>query len=155
MTARTISALIFAFILSSCSSVYDLRATLIDGKIAFVPENTDRWGNPDPDCFYSISVSIVDGPPAKPKEGESDGLVGNGVFWNKTFAVTSCDNSFPITYGAELRGPPFRKDYETQVEAKPLLPGFTYEVSASSKGSAYGGGKFRLTEQGTVENLPL
>ena len=153
MTARTITALILAFILSSCSTAYDLKAILVDGAVAFVPEDTDIWGNPDPDCFYSISVSIVDGPAATPAAGESVGMVKNGTYWNKTFAVTSCDNPFPVTYGAKLRGPPFRKNYEYEVEAKPLLPGFTYEVSASSNGSAYGGGKFRLTKQGTVENL--
>lgn len=155
MTARTLVALLLVFILNSCSSAYNLRAVIIDGEVAFVPQDTDKWGNPDPDCFYSISVSIADGPAAKPGESEDESLVGNGVYWNKTFAVTSCENSFPITYGAKLRGPSFQTDYVYEVEAKPLLLGYTYEVRASSNGSAYGEGKFRLTEQGTVENLPL
>ena len=81
-------------------------------------------------------------------------MVGNGVYWYRSFAVTSCDNPFPITYGSELQGPPFREDDQDEVEAKPLLPGFTYEVTAASNGSEYGGGMFRLAEDGLVENLP-
>ena len=69
------------------------------------------------------------------------------------FAVTSCENSFPVIYGMKLRGAPFRQNYEYEVKAKPLLLGFTYEVLAAS-GSAYGEGRFRLTKQGVVENLP-
>ena len=147
-------ALIFAFMLSGCSFQYDLRAISVDGEVAFVPENEDFWGNPSPDCFYSISVSIIDGPPATPAAGDSVGMVGNGVYWYRSFAVTSCDNPFPITYGSELQGPPFREDDQDEVEAKPLLPGFTYEVTAASNGSEYGGGMFRLAEDGLVENLP-
>ena len=154
MNAKLTATLILALALTGCSSVYDLRATIIDGEVAFVPEDKDIWGNPDPDCFYSISVSLLDGPPATPAAGDSVGMVENGVYWNITFAVTSCDNPFPVTYGAKLQGPPFRENDQYSVEAKPLLRGFTYEVSASSNGSEYGGRRFRLTEQGTVENLP-
>ena len=155
MKARIISALILATILSGCSSQYDLRAINVDGEVAFVPEDKDIWGNPSPDCFYSISVSIIDGPPATPASGDSVGMVGNGVYWHRSFAVTSCDNSFPITYGEELQGPPFHEDGQDEVGAKPLLPGFTYEVTAASNGSEYGGGTFRLAEDGTVESLAM
>ena len=154
MNAKSTAALILALALTGCSSVYDLRATIIDGEVAFVPEDKDIWGNPEPDCFYSISVSILDGPPPTPAAGDSVGMVENGVYWNKTFAVTSCDSPFPVTYGAKLQGPPFSENDQYSVEAKPLLRGFTYEVNASSNGSEYGGRRFRLTEQGTVENLP-
>lgn len=126
----------------------------MNGEVAFIPEDDDMWGNPNPDCFYSISVSIVDGPSAVPEVGDRAGMVENGVYWRKSFAVTSCENAFPVTYGAKLQGPPFRENNQYEVEAKPLLPGFTYQVSAASEGSAYGGGKFRLNEQGAVENLP-
>lgn len=154
MKASMIPALILASMLSGCSSQYDLRAISVDGEVAFVPEDEDFWGNPSPDCFYSIYVSIVDGPPATPEAGDSVGMVENGVYWHRSNAVTSCDNPFPITYGAELQGPPFREDGQDEVEAKPLLPGFTYEVTAASNGSEYGGGMFRLAEDGSVENLP-
>lgn len=151
--AKTICALISATMLSGCSSTYDLRAFSLNEEIAFVPEDEDIWGKPAPECFYSIYVSIVDGPSATPAAGDSLGMVQNGVYWHQSFAVTSCDNPFPITYGADLQGPSFREGDQHEVEAKPLLPGFTYEVSASSNGSEYGGGMFRLAEDGSVGNL--
>lgn len=155
MNAKTTIALIAVLMLGSCSSSYHLRTIITNGEVTFIPDNHDMWGNPNPDCFYSISVSIVDGPPAVPGSGDSTGMVQNGVYWRKDFVVTTCENAFPVTYGAKLQGPPFRENNQSQVEAKPLLPGYTYEVSAASEGSAYGGGKFKLTEQGTVENLPI
>lgn len=154
MTPKAIAPLILALVLGSCSSAHDLRAIVIDGKVAFVPEDKDIWGNPDPDCFYSISVSIIDGPPATPAARDSVGMVKNGVYWHRTFAVTSCDNAFPVIYGARLHGPPFRENEQSEVQAKPLRRGFTYEVSAASNGSEYGGRKFRLTNEAAVENLP-
>ena len=39
------------------------------------------------------------------------------------------------------------------VEAKPLRKGFVYEVEATSSGSGYGGGSFRIGGDGRVENL--
>ena len=144
---------IFA-LLGSCSTSYELHAFVLNGRIAFAPVDKDIWGNPDPDCFYSISVSIVDGPSAKKGPGESEGLIKHGTYWNKTFAVTSCENLFPAIYGQDLRGPPFRENYQYEVAAKPLVPGYVYQVTASSNGSAYGGGKFKLTKDGMVENLP-
>jgi hypothetical protein len=40
------------------------------------------------------------------------------------------------------------------VKAKPLRIGVVYEVTTSSEGSAYGGGKFTITEQRKVLDLP-
>jgi hypothetical protein len=154
MNLKAIAPLILTLVLGSCSSAYDLRAIIIDGQVAFVPEDEDVWGNPNPDCLYSISVSIVDGPPAIPAAGDSVCMVKNGTYWKRTFAVTSCDNAFPVIYGAKLKGPPFREKYPFEVQAKPLLRGFTYEVSTSSNGSEYGGRRFKLTTEGAVENLP-
>jgi len=153
MTARTIIALALAFMLNSCSYIYHLRATIIDGQIVFFPKNTDIWGKPKPHCFYSITVSILDGRAATPLPGDDLGMVLNGVYWSKIFANTSCHNRFPVIYGSKLEGPPLFENTEDGVEAKPLLLGHTYEVTTSSDGSS-GGVKFRLTEHGTVENLP-
>jgi hypothetical protein len=152
MAYKATAALFLPLALSGCSSTYDVRALVLDGKVAFVPTDTDIWG--DPDCIYSISVSAVDGPSAKPEEGDSIGMVEHGVYWNESFAVTSCDNPFPVVYGEELIGPPFRENYEYVVKAKPLRIGVVYEVTTASNGSAYGGGKFMITEQRRVVNLP-
>ncbi len=153
MTYKTTAALFLTLALSGCSSTYDLRAVVLDGKVAFVPTETDIWG--EPDCIYSISVSAVDGPPAMPGDGDSIGMVEHGVYWNESFAVTSCDNPFPVVYCETLGGPPFRENYEYVVKPKPLRIGVVYEVTTASNGSAYGGGTFMITEQRRVVNLPL
>ncbi|MET4132550.1 hypothetical protein ABIE62_001685 [Porphyrobacter sp. MBR-155] len=152
MLYRTTAALILILALSGCSSVYDVRAVVIDGKVAFVPTDTDIWG--EPDCIYSISVSAADGPSTNPEEGDSLGMVENGMYWHESFAVTSCENPFPVVYGEPLKGPPFRENDEYAVKAKPLRVGVVYEVTTVSEGSASGVGKFMVTEQRRVVNLP-
>lgn len=108
--------------LAGCSSLYDIHAVVIAGKLAFVPAETNVWG--EPDCIYSISVSAVSGPAAIPTKADDARMVANGVYWNKTIAVTSfCENPFPVLYGAKLKGPPSREDQEYNVEAKPLRIG--------------------------------
>ena len=153
MFYRTVAAVFLTFALSGCSSVYDLRAVVIDGKVAFEPTDTDIWGKPD--CIYAIWVSAVDGPPATPEEGDSIGMVEHGTYWHTGFAVTSCENPFPIIYGERLKGPPTQKNDGYVVKAKPLRIGVVYEVTTASDGSASGGGKFMITEQRTVVNLPM
>ena len=147
-------AIALATSLGSCSSVYDITAKIIDGKVAFFA-NTDFFGNPD--CVRSIAVEATDGPPAKAGPGDDEASVQRGVYWLKTFASPSCENTFPVRYGAELTGPPFiyADGKGKSVEPKPLLRGVTYNVSAESSGSAYGGGRFRISKDGQVQNLPL
>ena len=152
MIYKTTVALFLTLALSGCSSTYDLHAVVLDGRVAFEPTETDIWG--EPDCIYSISVSAVDGASAKPGGGDSIGMVEHGVYWNESFAVTSCENPFPIIYGETLAGPPFRENYEYVVKPKPLRIGVVYEVTTASNGSAYGSGKFMITEQRRVVNLP-
>ncbi|WP_235522881.1 hypothetical protein [Novosphingobium sp. Leaf2] len=137
---------------SGCSSVYDIRAKIIDGRLAFVAK-TDFFGNPD--CVRGISVATDDGPAASPEAGDDVSAVRRGVYWEQTFSSPSCDNPFPVVYGARLSGPLFKyADGQTKsVKAKPLVKGITYSVSAQSSGSAYGGGKFRITPEGKVINL--
>ena len=153
MRLRLLAALAVVAALNGCSSSYDLRAVAIGGKLAFVPAETDLWG--EPDCIYSISVSAEDGR-AAPRATKADDarMVANGVYWKKTFEVTSCENPFPVFYGAKLKGPPFSEDQGYNVEAKPLRRGVVYEVKTSSEGSAYGGGKFVITDERKIVNLP-
>jgi hypothetical protein len=104
------------------------------------------------------SVSVViddDGPRATPAPGDDKALVLNGsVYWEQTFAVDGCLNPFPVVYGAPLKGVPF--DYgggrTSSVAAKPLRPGFVYEITSSS-GAGYGTGWFRIDRTGRIENL--
>lgn len=127
---------------------------VIGGKLAFVA-GTNFFGNPD--CVRSISVTSLDGPPATSVPGDDVTAVKRGVYWQQIFAVTSCENPYPVEYGEQLSGPLFVfADGETRsVEAKPLVRGVTYEVTAESSGSAYGGGKFRITDDGRVINLSV
>ncbi len=74
MHGRAIATFLLAFALNGCSSTYDIRAVVLNGKLAFVPTTTDIWGKPD--CIYFISVSAVNGPPAMPTKGGSASMVG-------------------------------------------------------------------------------
>lgn len=154
MIGRTITLCLLTLALSGCSSTYDLRAIMLDGKLAFTPDDTDIWGNPDPDCLRSIEVTIVDGPPATTEEGDDIRAVERGTYWAATFKSISCENPFPVHYGSNLKGESFFEEGVSDVSAKPLVFGYSYTISASSSGSAYGDGKFRITENGAVENLP-
>ena len=142
--ARYLALIFLAWLLGSCSYVYELRATVIEGTIALVPVEEDFWGNPDPECFYSIKVV---------KLGET--LSQEDIVWQDEKEYGSCDNPFPVKYGSELLG-----EYEgclsgvcEQVEAKPLITGGIYEVEATSAASGYGGGRFRYEADGSVTNL--
>lgn len=149
---RLVGIIALAATVSGCSSVYDIRATIIGGDLAFVAD-TDLLGNPK--CIGNIAVEVDDGPPATPVPGDDAQSVRRGVYWEQNFASPSCDNPFPIKYGSMLSGPPFiYPDGKTvSVHAKPLARGQTYIVSTLSSGSAYGEGRFRITDEGHVVNL--
>ncbi len=152
MLLRTLIALPLIAALAGCSSAYDVRAVVIGGKLAFVPAKTGISG--EPDCIYSVSVSTVDRSGAAATKADDAPTVLNGIYWDMTFAVTSCENPFPVFYGAKLKGPPFGDVEGYKVEAKPLRIGAVYQVSTASEGSAYGGGEFLITEERKVVNLP-
>ena len=152
MLLRTV-AVWLVLLLTGCSSTYDIRAVVIGGKLAFVPASTNIWGNPD--CIYSISVREVEPRPSRSEVGGSSNEAANATYWDKSFAFTSCENPFPIFYASKLKGPPWRDLERYAVEAKPLRVGVTYEVTTSSEGSAYGSGRFQITEERKVVNLPL
>ena len=136
-----------------CSSSYHIRATVIDGTLAFVADS-DMFGNPG--CIRSILVESEEGTPAQPAPGDDVEDVHRGVYWKQTFASPSCENTFPVKYGAKLSGPVFiySDGKPSVVEAKALTRGVAYNVSAESSGSAYGGGKFRISDDGHIINLP-
>jgi|SRR5690348_16674482 hypothetical protein len=152
---RLITLSVALVALASCSYVYKLRAVAVGGRLAFV---VDPSSHRRPKCVRSVSVVIDDdGPRATPAPGDDKALVLNGgVYWEQTVAVDECPNPFPVVYGAALKGVPF--DYgdgrTSSVAAKPLRPGFVYEVDTSSRGSGYGTGWFRIRMDGRIENLP-
>lgn len=133
-------ALAAILVLVSCSYVYDLRAVMIEGRLAF-----DVDGSPD--CFESISITgFDDGSP-----GPADS--GDAWVWRERFA--DCANLFPVFYGQTLKGGSPAVEYvHTRVAAKQLKVGVIYDVTTSSRGGGYGSGRFRLMADGGVENLP-
>ena len=77
MLRRTLIALALFATLGSCSSAYDVRAVIIGGGLAFVPAETDMWG--EPDCIYSIRVSAADGPGPVASAADDARMVANGI----------------------------------------------------------------------------
>lgn len=127
MTPRQLAPLI-ALALGSCSYTYDVRAVMIDGRLAFV---ADRSWLGQPDCFRSIEVRSR----AEPSR----------ALWRQAAPASSCPFDFPVFYGDRLIA---------DVLVEPLRAGTIYEVASMSRGSGYGRGRFRLTGDRRVENLP-
>ncbi|MCJ2182050.1 hypothetical protein MTR62_04935 [Novosphingobium sp. 1949] len=151
---RLVLAALVMSALGSCSFVYDLRAVVQDGHLAFVPEGS--WLT-RPDCLYAISVEAVDRAVARAEPGDDAADVARGVFWAQFMESQPCRTGFPVRYGQALEGKPFVFDGgpgSARVAAKPLQPGVLYYVFALSPGSGSGGGYFRLDGRGGVENVP-
>lgn len=156
MRIQNAIAALAALSLSGCSYICDLKVIVLNGKIAFIVDpDSKRQAN----CITSIHVQATNGETARaaldPRDDEK--LVRNGVFWWKDFDTRDCPNRFPIRYGQQLEGRPFvYSDGSTiGVEAKPLIVGVIYDVDTGGSGSGYGGGRFRIREDRTVENLSL
>jgi hypothetical protein len=153
--SKPVALCVVALALSSCSYGYELRAVVINGRLAFV---VDPSSSRKPDCVRGVTVSLDDqGPIAEPEKGDDVGLVRNGgAYWWDIRDVGSCFNDFPVFYGAPLMGNPF--DYgdghSGYVKAKKLRVGVIYAVNAQSSGSGYGTGWFRITPRLTVESWP-
>lgn len=134
--------------LTGCSYVYDLRAVVLDGRLAFV---VDPSSERDATCVRSIRVSAESGSPAAPREGSDSQLVKNLVVWSGDTAAPECSNRFPILYGQPLAGRPV---LQPGVAAMPLRVETIYNVETTGSGSGYGSGRFRIRRNRTVENLP-
>jgi len=150
--ARISMGALLLLTLGSCSYAYSLEAVVIDGRLAFV---VAPWSERSASCINGIEVEIGDGgPTAKPAPGDDARLVNGDVYWWEFLAVDSCPNPFPIFYGQPLRGAPFiyEDGKPSTVAAKPLVIGHVYSVSTTGSGSGAGGGWFRITADGRVEN---
>lgn len=148
-------ALIIAsvFLLGGCSYTYDILATMVDGRLTFIVDPASR-SKPSA-CLTTIIVSAQDREHRVEAEpGDNNGLVNAGVVWWNSVGY-ECETRFPVTYGVPLAGEPRTPEQvEREVAAKQLTPGVIYEVMASAGATGYGGGRFRLTGNGTVENIP-
>ncbi|UNK78760.1 hypothetical protein MNQ96_14565 [Sphingopyxis granuli] len=140
---------LIAFALGSCSYVYDLKAVMINGRVAFV---VDPGSARQPDCVRSIYVEAGYGEPkVGPVKGDNAKLVVNGgVYWWDFRETASCDNPFPIFYGDELKGE--LSEVVGYVAPKPLLVDVMYVAGTESRGSGYGTARFKIRADGKIEN---
>ena len=148
-----VAAIASVLLLSGCSYAYEILATMIDGRLTFIVD--PRSQTKPSSCLTTIIVSAQDRQRrVEANPGDDAGLVNAGVVWWNSVGY-DCQTRFPVTYGVPLAGEP-RSPEEApyEVEAKRLTPGVIYEVAATAGATGYGGGRFRLTGNGTVENLP-
>ncbi|WP_372707757.1 hypothetical protein [Brevundimonas sp.] len=125
---------------------------MIDGRLTFIVDPNSR--SKPSSCLTTIIVSAKD-PERRVEAGPGDnlGLVDAGIVWWNSVGH-DCETRFPVAYGVPLAGGPRTpEEVEREVAAKELTLGVVYEVVANA-GIGYGGGRFRLTADGGVENLP-
>ena len=137
-----------ALLLQSCSSSYHLLATVIGGRLAFVPAES-RY-----ECISINSVTAM-GPRAPDpaidaiedmtKRYEAIGRVREA--WSADGVSFSCEAHYPIFYGAALPNMP------VLVPPKKLRVGVPYSVGVMGPNGESGGGCFRMTTEGRAENI--
>lgn len=139
---KLVAAIALATALQGCSYGYDVIATVVDGRLAFVSANDDFT------CIANIFVTAEDGTRAAAAPQDEVGLVANGgAFWWTDAPVIDCTMNFPVFYGS------FPGELRHDVLPKPLKVGAVYAVSTEGEG-ANGNGCFRITPERRVENLP-
>lgn len=114
MRRTSFAWLSLALILAGCSYHYDLRAVVLNGKIAFVPRDEKSTG-----CISDFNVTT--------ETGE--------VVWELDagrYLPPPCVNRFPIVYGSVPQG------MVEKVPAKPLRAGMLYKVEGWD-GDTYSG----------------
>ena len=146
-SARSLLLLPLLSLVGSCSYAYDLKAVIIDGRLAFI---VDPSSDNEADCIDGIAVDAASGEPyAEPATGDDRGLVLNGgVYW-WDFTDT-CETPFPVFYGDKLKGSP--QSGMGYVAPKPLKRGVFYNVTTTGSGSGSGGAWFKILPSGRVEN---
>ena len=128
--------------IQGCSYGYDVMATVIGGRLAFVSAD-DAYT-----CLANVRVNAVNGTTATPEPGDHEGLVLNGgAFWETDGPISDCVSDFPVFYGVVPPGA------NQLVAPKRLQVGVIYSVNTEGHG-AYGFGCFRISESRRVENLP-
>jgi len=146
MRSLRVLALISLLGLSGCSYSFDVRAVMIDGRLAFVAEGPSSG---QAKCVTSVRVLPQDYEPGR--EGEPTEAWAQRAYAWSDHGDYDCDDHFPIFYGAPLKGTD--ESGLPDVAAKPLRVGTIYEVSAVAGATGYGAGRFTLLPDGSVENL--
>ncbi len=129
-----------------CSYTFDVRAVMIDGRLAFVADGPSRGRAK---CVTRIAVLAEERDSAT--EAESVEARNRRAYAWRDGGGYDCGNRFPIFYGELFEGQ--NEAGLPDVAAEPLRVGTAYEVSAVAGSTGYGGGRFRLLADGRVENL--
>lgn len=112
---------------------------MIDGRLAFLPEAGSRGRAK---CVSRVVVG-----PAEPTAGGA-----RSAMWHDA-GGHDCADRFPVFYGQALKGED-EAPVVPEVAPQALQPGVVYEVMVTAGATGSGGGRFRLTADGQVENLP-
>jgi len=135
MLRRTAAFSLLAVLLGGCSYRYEVLAVVRGGQIAFI---VDPKSSSSPSCIRRIEIF-----------GDSR----RAPVWRESVDYDDdCANEFPVAYGTQFRGR-HQQEWPT-ISAQPLRPGVVYEVITTSGATGYGGGRFVLKADGSVENLP-
>lgn len=145
MRAFRTLALIGLLGLSGCSYTFDVRAVMIDGRLAFMPGPRIR----KPECVSGVMVRDE-----APLVGETFADWRQATYVWIDEGGYHCADRFPVFYGQVLTGEDTaRTGGFEEVAPRPLRVGAIYEVMIGSGATGYGGGRFRLLPDGRVENL--
>ena len=137
--------------LGACSYAYDVKAVVINGRLAFVVDPKSRH---DPSCFNAIEVVARSEARTSALPSDDVSLVEHGTFWNER-SDSECIDKFPIFYGQSLNGNSNPGEQRLRrVAAKPLRVGVVYEISITSGATGYGGGAFNILPDRRVVNVP-
>jgi hypothetical protein len=119
--------------LIACSYGYDVIATVRGGQVVFLvdPKSSDT-----PSCVRRIEVYEV--------------ATRETVWRDSVDYDDDCANKFPVTYGQKFEGK--RQPEWPTIEAQELRSGVTYEISATTGATGYGGGFFHIDGSGHVLN---
>jgi hypothetical protein len=121
-------------------------AKVEDGKLVF---DVQSAGNRRRDCMTRIAIYAEDsGFLATPETGDDRQAVENGDYWRVVPASEDqCVGRLPVRYGSGLKG-------NMIVKAKPLRAGTAYTVALAEGPTGHRAGRFRITPDNRVENLP-
>jgi len=121
--------------LSGCSYSYDVVASVRDGRLVLM---IDPSSPQKPSCLRRVEII--------PKDGR------NPVWEESVGYDDDCANRFPLPYGTRLKGQ--HQEGQGVVQAQQLRRGVIYDISTTTGATGYGGGRFIVHSNGSVENLP-
>lgn len=145
MAALRLFAIACLLVLGGCTHAHAIEAVMIDGRLAF---------QPSPELFsHARCVSRVDVAPVQ--KGGTHAVRPQRLYAWLDHGGHNCVDRFPVFYGVALKGVGEGGVLGGEVLPRPLQPEVVYEVRITAGANGHGVGRFRLLQDGTVENLPI